>query len=53
MWHAAVRRGRIGEILAGTVKIKATMQFGDFTLFEKTLPPIALPGELEVARAAA
>lgn len=48
-----VRKGRISEILAGTVKIKATMRFGDFTLFEKALPPISIPGTLEVARAAA
>ncbi|MGH7390137.1 MAG: hypothetical protein ACREM3_11885 [Candidatus Rokuibacteriota bacterium] len=47
-----VRRGRIGEILAGTVKIKATMKFGDFVVFEKALAPISIPGSLAVARAA-
>ena len=39
-----VRRGRISEILAGTVTAKATMRFGDFVIFDKALAPISIPG---------
>jgi hypothetical protein len=46
-----VRRGRIAEILSGTVKVKGTVQFGDFVLFEKAMAPISIPGVLAVAGA--
>ena len=48
-----VRQGRIAEILAGTVKVKGTVKFGDFVLFEKALAPISIPGVLAVAGAQA
>lgn len=48
-----VRKGRISEILAGTVKVKATMKFGDFVVFDKALAPISIPGALMVGRAEA
>ena len=48
-----VRKGRIREILAGTVKVKATMKFGDFVVFDKALAPISIPGALTVGRAEA
>jgi hypothetical protein len=41
-----VQHGRIGEILTGTVKIKGTLKFGDFVIFDKALAPIAIPGTL-------
>lgn len=44
-----VQQGRITEILAGTVKIKGTVKFGDFVLFEKSLAPIPIPGALAVS----
>lgn len=48
-----VARGRIAQILSGTLKIKATLKFADFVLLEKTTPPIAVPGTLSIeARAA-
>ncbi len=46
-----VRKGRVSEILAGTVKVKATMKFGDFVIFEKALAPISIPGTLSLSRA--
>jgi len=46
-----VRKGRVSEILAGTVKVKATMKFGDFVIFEKALTPIPIPGALSLSRA--
>jgi hypothetical protein len=48
-----VRKGRISEILAGTVKVKATMKFGDFVVFDKALAPMSVPGALMVGRAEA
>jgi hypothetical protein len=48
-----VRQGRISEILSGTVKIKATMKFGDIVVLERALAPISIPGTLEVAGAVA
>ncbi len=48
-----VRKGRISEILAGTVKVKATMKFGDFVVFEKALTPISIPGALALPQAEA
>jgi hypothetical protein len=48
-----VRKGRISEILAGTVKVKATMKFGDFVVFDKALAPISIPGALMLGRAEA
>ena len=48
-----VRQGRISDILAGTVKVKATMKFGDFVVFEKALTPISIPGALALPRAEA
>jgi hypothetical protein len=44
-----VRGGRIAEILAGTVKVKGTVKFGDVDLFEKALAPISIPGVLAMA----
>ena len=41
-----VAHGRIAQILAGTVKLKATLKFGEFVLLEKATPPIAVPGSL-------
>ena len=48
-----VHQGRIAEILAGTVKLKGTMKFGEFVLFEKALAPISIPGVLAVTGAQA
>jgi hypothetical protein len=48
-----VHQGRIAEILAGTVKVKGTVKFGDFVLFEKALAPISIPGVLSVTGAQA
>jgi hypothetical protein len=48
-----VRQGRISEVLSGTVKIKATMKFGDIVVLERALAPISIPGALEVAPAVA
>jgi hypothetical protein len=48
-----VRQGRVTEILAGTVKVKGAVKFGDFVLFEKALAPISIPGVLVVAGAQA
>jgi hypothetical protein len=48
-----VRQGRITEILGGTIKVKATLQFGDFVIFDRTLAPIAVPGSLSLERASA
>ena len=44
-----VRRGRVAEILAGTVKVKGTVKFGDFVLVEKAMAPIAIPGVFAVS----
>ena len=48
-----VRHGQVANILAGTVKVKGTLKFGDFVLFEKALAPISIPGVLVVAPAQA
>jgi hypothetical protein len=48
-----VQHGRIGEILTGTVKVKGTLKFGDFVIFDKALAPIAIPGTLALERAEA
>ena len=39
--------------MAGTVKVKGTLKFGDFVLFERALGPISIPGSLAVAPARA
>ena len=39
--------------MAGTVKVKGTLKFGDFILFECALGPISIPGSLAVAPAQA
>jgi hypothetical protein len=46
-----IRQGRISEILGGTIKVKATLKFGDFVLFDKALAPIGIPGALPLERA--
>ena len=46
-----VRGGRIAEILSGTVKVKGTVKFDDFVLFEKAMAPISIPGVLAVGGA--
>jgi hypothetical protein len=48
-----VRQGQIADIMAGTVKVKGTLKFGDFILFECALGPISIPGSLAVAPAQA
>ena len=48
-----VRQGQIADIMAGTVKVKGTLKFGDFVLFECALGPISIPGSLAVAPAQA
>ena len=48
-----VRQGQIADIMAGTVKVKGTLKFGDFVLFERTLGPISIPGSLAMAPAQA
>jgi len=48
-----VSRGRISEILAGTIKVKATMKFGDFVIFQKAPKPIFIPDVLSLTRAEA
>jgi hypothetical protein len=45
-----VRKGRISDILAGEVKVKATMKFGDVVIFEASLAPIPIPGSVAVAQ---
>lgn len=45
-----IHTGRITEILAGDIKVKATLQFGDFVIFEKAFAPISIPGSLLVGR---
>ena len=48
-----VRQGRIADILAGTMKVKGTLKFGDFVLFESALAPISIPGCSRLAPAQA
>ena len=48
-----VSGGRITEILAGSVKAKGSLKFGDVILLEKALAPIAIPGVATVAPALA
>jgi hypothetical protein len=48
-----VRHGQVADILAGSVKVKGALKFGDFVLFEKALAPISIPGALAVAPAQA
>ena len=43
-----VAHGRITNIMSGTLKIKATLKFGEFVLLEKTTPPISVPGSLTI-----
>ena len=45
-----IHTGRISEILAGDIKVKATLQFGEFVIFEKAFAPISIPGSLLVGR---
>ena len=48
-----VRQGQIADILAGSIKVKGTLKFGDFVLFERALAPISIPGVLAAAPAQA
>jgi hypothetical protein len=48
-----VAHGRIAQVLAGAVKIKATLKFADFVLLERTTPPITIPGSLTLETRAA
>jgi hypothetical protein len=41
-----IQDGKIKEILAGNIKIKGTVKFGDFVLLEKDFQPIPLPGSV-------
>jgi len=46
-----VRQGRISDILGGSIKVKATLKFGDFVILDKALAPIVIPGSLPLERA--
>jgi hypothetical protein len=48
-----VKQGQIADILAGSVKVKGTLKFGDLVLLERALAPISIPGVLAVAPAQA
>jgi hypothetical protein len=48
-----VAKGRIADVMAGQLTVKATLKFAEFVLFEKALPPIPIPGALTLERAAA
>jgi hypothetical protein len=48
-----VKQGQIADILSGSVKVKGTLKFSDFVLFERALAPISIPGVLAVTPAQA
>jgi hypothetical protein len=48
-----IAHGRLADVLAGTLKIEATLKFAEFVLLEKALPPIAIPGSLALDHATA
>ena len=48
-----IAKGRLTDVMAGHLKLKATLKFAEFVLFEKALSPIAIPGALTLERAAA
>ena len=41
-----IAKGRIADVLAGRMTVKATLKFAEFVLIEKALPPITIPGTL-------
>jgi hypothetical protein len=47
-----IHTGRISEIFAGDVKVKAAMKFGDLLTFEKAFAPISISGFAGVGSAA-
>ena len=48
-----VAKGRITDVMAGQLTVKATLKFAEFVLFEKALSPIPIPGTLPLEHAAA
>ena len=48
-----IAKGRIADVLAGQMTIKATLKFEEFVLIEKALPPITIPGALALVHAEA
>ena len=48
-----VAKGRMTDVMAGQLTIKATLKFAEFVLFEKALSPIPIPGALPLEPAAA
>lgn len=48
-----IAKGRIADVLAGQMTIKATLKFAEFVLIEKALPPITIPGALALVHAEA
>jgi hypothetical protein len=48
-----IAKGRIADVLAGQVTIKATLKFAEFVLIEKALPPMTIPGALALVHAEA
>ena len=48
-----IAKGRIADVLAGQMTIKATLKFSEFVLIEKALPPITIPGALALVHAEA
>jgi hypothetical protein len=48
-----VAKGRMMDVMAGQLEVKATLKLAEFVLFEKALSPIPIPGTLAIERAAA
>ena len=48
-----IAKGRIADVLAGQITIKATLKFAEFVLIEKALPPMTIPGALALVHAEA
>ena len=48
-----IAKGRLTDVMAGQLKLKATLKFADFVLLEKAVSPIAIPGAFTLERAAA
>ena len=48
-----IAKGRIADVLAGQMTIKATLKFAEFVLIEKALAPITIPGALALVHAEA